>query len=139
MRSREDSNKTQKDAGDWRASLDKDLLGAGYFMSQTDPIQFDALAYLRWRNADKATTLTTVRSEWGRWLRYFRDCSGQRLRERAIAATPMDLVTLTTYFEEKLNAERVVDLLGINNDQLLLTGNEQTRALRRQFGKQNSN
>ncbi|KAG0053429.1 hypothetical protein BGZ83_001143 [Gryganskiella cystojenkinii] len=74
-----------------------------------------------------------MKSEWGRWLRYFRDCSVQRLRERATAAPSMDSLTITAYLEEKLNAERVVDLLSINNDQLLLTGNEQTRALQRQF------
>ncbi|KAF9578997.1 hypothetical protein BGW38_004934 [Lunasporangiospora selenospora] len=97
----------QKDSGDWRAALNKNLKGTGYFVSQTDPIQFDPLEYLRWRNTDKATTQSTMKSEWGRWLQYFRGCSIQQLRERAMAAPSMNSSIIATYLEEKLNAERL--------------------------------
>lgn len=55
-------------ADDWRTAVNQDRKGAGYFISQTGSIKFDPLAYLRWRNADKVTSHTTVVAEWGRWL-----------------------------------------------------------------------
>jgi hypothetical protein len=47
----------------------------------------------------------------------------------------MDSTTVTVYLQEKLHTERVVDLLSINNEQLLQTGNAQTQALKGWFGK----
>ncbi|ORZ13807.1 hypothetical protein BCR41DRAFT_371330 [Lobosporangium transversale] len=101
------------------------------------PIQSYLTHLLTYKGEIKTdTSKKTIKAEWIRWILYFRECPVQIIRERAATAPPMDSSTITTYLEQKLNNERVIDLLKINSEQLLLTGNAQTRSLRSQWGNQ---
>ncbi|KAF9937058.1 hypothetical protein BGZ65_001847 [Modicella reniformis] len=53
----------------------------------------------------------------------------------ANAAAPMTSAIVSKYLQDKLNDQRAVDLLEINNDQLQVVGHAQTEALKRNFGE----